>query len=78
MAGSLVAGSLVAGSLVAGSLAAGSLVAGFLAAGSLVVGSLVVDFLKELVAVSDLIFGGGEENKRFIVYELTLCYTDFR
>ena len=77
VAGSLVVGSLVTGSLVTGSLVAGSLVAGSLVVGSLVTGSLVVGFLNDLVAfaaVSDLIFGGGEENKRSIVCEVTLCY----
>ena len=80
VAGSLAVGSLVAGSLAVGSLAAGFLVAGSLVAGSLVAGSLVVAFLNDLVAfagVSDLIFGGGEENKRSIVYEVTLCYSGF-
>ena len=54
----------------------GSLVAGSWTVGSLMAGFLVVDFLSVavFVAVSDLIFGGGEENERSIVYEVTLCY----
>ena len=53
----------------------GSLVAGSWTVGSLKAGFLVVDFLSVavFVAVSDLIFGGGEENERSIVYEVTLC-----
>ena len=45
-----------------------------------VAGSLVVGFSSDLVAfaaVLDLIFGGGEEKKRSIVYEVSVLQTSY-